>query len=206
MNKGKRTAQTTSEMVADIVENKERQISRTRGQGLYPKERNELVENTITRLVGLSFVQMSELATSEHISLSDITEVKKRTLIYLKACEVNAVFPSTSGLARCLGYSRQELDNWRTKHQGTETSRWLNSFADACAEILHQSALTKNTSEITTIFLSKSLYGMTETSHLVLEQGQGDIKPEINTETLRAEYEAYAREHNININYESEEN
>ena len=46
---------------------------------------------------------------------------------------------------------------------------------------------------------------MTETSHLVLEQGQGDIKPEINTETLRAEYEQYAREHGIEINYESED-
>ena len=205
MNKGKRTAQTTSEMVADIVTSKEKQMSRTRGQGLYPRERNELVENQITKLVGLSFDQMSEFALSEHISLSDITELKTRSLIYLKACEENAVFPSTSGLARCLGYSRQELDNWRTKHPGTETARWLNSFADVCAEVLHQAALTKNASEITTIFLSKSLYGMTETSHLVLEQGQ-EIKPEIDTDTLRAEYEAYAREHNININYESEEN
>ena len=122
MNKGKRTAQTTTEMVSDIVENKERQMSRTRGQGLYPKERNELVENTITRLVGLSFDQMSELATSEHISLTDITALKTRSLIYLKACEENAVFPSMLGLARSLGYSRQELINWQTKHQGTETA------------------------------------------------------------------------------------
>lgn len=205
MNKGKRTAQTTTEIVSDIVTSKEKQMSRTRGQGLYPRERNELVENQITKLVGLSFDQMSEFALSEHISLSDITELKTRSLIYLKACEENAVFPSMSGLARCLGYSRQELDNWRTKHPGTETARWLNSFADVCAEVLHQAALTKNASEITTIFLSKSLYGMTETSHLVLEQGQ-EIKPEIDTDTLRAEYEAYAREHNININYESEEN
>ena len=206
MNKGKRTAQTTNEIVTDIVASKEKQMSRTRGQGLYPRERNELVENQISKLVGLSFDQMSEFALSEHISLSDITELKTRSLIYLKACEENAVFPSTSGLARCLGYSRQELDNWRTRHQGTETARWLNSFADVCAEILHQAALTKNASEITTIFLSKSLYGMTETSHLVLEQGQGDIKPEINTDTLRAEYEQYARENGIEINYESEEN
>lgn len=205
MNKGKRTAQTTTEMVSDIVENKERQMSRARGQGLYPKERNELVENTITRLVGLSFDQMSELATSEHISLSDTAELKKRTLIYLKACEENAVFPSKSGLARCLGYSRRELDNWITQHQGTETARWLISFSDVCAEILHQAALTKNTSEITTIFLSKALYGMVETSNITLSQGQGDIKPEVNTDTLRAEYEQYAREQGININFESED-
>ena len=203
MNKGKRTAQTTTEMVSDIVENKERQISRTRGQGLYPKERNELVENTITRLVGLSFDQMSEFATSEHISLTDITALKTRSLIYLKACEENAVFPSMLGLARSLGYSRQELINWQTKHQGTETARWLNSFADVCAEILHQSALTKNTSEITTIFLSKSLYGMTETSELVVKASQGDVTPEINYDAIRAEYEQYAKENGIN--YESED-
>ena len=203
MNKGKRTAQTTTEMVSDIVENKERQMSRTRGQGLYPKERNELVENTITRLVGLSFDQMSELATSEHISLTDITALKTRSLIYLKACEENAVFPSMLGLARSLGYSRQELINWQTKHQGTETARWLNSFADVCAEILHQSALTKNTSEITTIFLSKSLYGMTETSELVVKASQGDVTPEINYDAIRAEYEQYAKENGIN--YESED-
>ena len=119
MNKGKHPAQTGDEIVSDLVTNKERQMSRTRGQGLYPRERNEQVENTITRLVGLSFAQMSELATSEHVSLTDIEELKKRTLIYLKACEENAVFPSKSGLARCLGYSRQEIDNWISKHQGT---------------------------------------------------------------------------------------
>ncbi len=204
MNKGKKPAQTTDEIVQDLAENKERQISRSRGQGLYPKERNEVVESTISKLVGMSFEQMCELATSEHISLNDITELKKRSLIYLKACEVNSVFPSLSGLARCLGYSRRELEIWRSKHQTSETAKWLDSFADVCAEILHQAALTKNASEITTIFLSKSLYGMTETSHLVLEQG-GEIKPEIDTETLRAEYEAYARENGININYESED-
>ena len=205
MNKGKNPAQTMAEISQDLAENKERQISRSRGQGLYPKERNEVVEATISKLVGMSFEQMADLATSEHISLSDINELKKRSLIYLKACEENSVFPSLSGLARCLGYSRRELEIWRTKHQNTETAKWLDSFADACAETLYQAALTKSTSEITTIFLSKALYGMTETSHLVLEQGQGDIKPEIDQDVLRAEYEQYAREHGIEIN-ESEDN
>ena len=206
MNKGKYPAQTTSEMVSDLVENKEKQMQRTRGRGLYPRERNEVVDETITRLVGMSFEQMADFATSERISLTDMSELKKRTLIYLKACEENAVFPSTSGLARTLGYSRQELEMWQTKHQGTEVSRWLNSFADACAETLHQAALTKHTSEITTIFLSKAVYGMTETSRLELTQGSNEIKPEINEDALRAEYEQYARKNGIDLNYESEEN
>lgn len=204
--KGKYPAQTGDEIVSDLVANKERQMSRSRGQGLYPKERNEMVDVNITRLVGMSFEQMSQFATSERISLSDIDELKKRTLIYLKACEENAVFPSISGLARTLGYSRQELISWQTNKQGTDVSRWLNSFSDMCAELLHQSALTKNTSEITTIFLSKALYGMRETSELVLSQGITDTKTEVNEDTLRAEYEAYARENGININYESEDN
>lgn len=204
--KGKYPAQTGDEIVSDLVANKERQMSRSRGQGLYPKERNEMVDVNITRLVGMSFEQMSQFATSERISLSDIDELKKRTLIYLKACEENAVFPSISGLARTLGYSRQELISWQTNKQGTDVSRWLNSFSDMCAELLHQSALTKNTSEITTIFLSKALYGMRETSELVLSQGITDTKTEVNEDTLRAEYEMYAREQGININYESEDN
>ena len=94
MNKGKNPAQSMQEISQDLAENKERQISRSRGQGLYPKERNEVVEATISKLVGMSFEQMCKLATSEHISLNDITEVKKRSLLYLKACEVNSVFPS----------------------------------------------------------------------------------------------------------------
>lgn len=204
MNKGKKPAQTTAEMVECLAENKERQISRSRGQGLYPKERNEVVESTISKLVGMSFEQMGNLATSENISLSDITEVKKRSLIFLKACEENSVFPSLSGLARCLGYSRRELEYWRSNHPNSETAKWLDSFVDVCAEILHQAALTKSTSEITTIFLSKALYGMTETSRLELSQVQGTIKPEIDTDALRAEYEQYARENNLN--YESEDN
>lgn len=205
MNKGKRTAQTTTEMVSDIVASKEKQMSRTRGQGLYPRERNEQVENTITKLVGMSFEEMSEFATSEHISLTDTDELKRRTLIYLKACELNAVFPSVLGLARALGYSRQELVNWQSKHPGTETARWLNVFSDMCADTLAQSALTKNTDGVVTIFLSKAVYGFVDTSNLVLTQGQNDIKPEVDTEALRVEYEQYAREQGININYESED-
>ena len=194
MNKGKKPAQTTDEMSLDLAENKERQISRSRGQALYPKERNEVVEATISRLVGMSFKQMGELATSEHISLSDVPELKKRSLIYLKACEVNSVFPSISGLARALGYSRRELENWRLNHKGTETAKWLDSFADVCAETLHQAALTKSTSEITTIFLSKALYGMTETQNLILTQGVSDTHEEVDVDVLRAEYEQYLRD------------
>lgn len=198
MNKGKKPAQTTAEIALDLAENKERQVSRSRGQGLYPKERNEVVEATISRLVGMSFEQMAKLATSEHISLSDTTELKKRSLIYLKACQDHCVFPSMAGLARCLGYSRRELEIWRTKHQNTDTAKWLDSFADACADNLHQAALTKSTSEITTIFLSKALYGMTETSRLELTQGMTETTHEINEEALRAEYEQYLREREDN--------
>lgn len=200
MNKGKKPAQTMAEISQDLAENKERQISRSRGQGLYPKERSEVVEATISKLVGMSFEQMCELATSEHIALSDTTELKKRSLIYLKACEENSVFPSMSGLARSLGYSRRELEIWRTKHQNSDTAKWLDSFADACAETLHQAALTKSTSEITTIFLSKALYGMTETQNLILTQGTYDSHEEIDMDTLRAEYEYYERRKEENNN------
>lgn len=200
MNKGKYPAQTGSEIVSDIVANKERQVSRSRGQGLYPRERNELVDETISRLVGLSFEQMSELATSEHIALSDVKELQKRSLIYIKACQENAVFPSMSGLARSIGYSRRELENWRTKHKGTETSKWLDSFADACAETLHQAALTKHTSEITTIFLSKALYGMTETQNVILSQGYNDSDGEIDVKALEEEYKHYLIEREANEN------
>lgn len=200
MNKGKKPAQTMAEISQDLAENKERQISRSRGQGLYPKERSEVVEATISKLVGMSFEQMCELATSEHIALSDTVELKKRSLIYLKACEENSVFPSMSGLARSLGYSRRELEIWRTKHQNSDTAKWLDSFADACAETLHQAALTKSTSEITTIFLSKALYGMTETQNLILTQGTYDSHEEIDMGALRAEYEYYERHKEENNN------
>lgn len=206
MRKGKNPAQTADEIVSDIVESKEKQLSRTRGNNLYPRERSEVTDETISRLVGMSFAQMGEFATSEHISLTDMTELKKRTLIYLKACEDNAVFPSISGLCRTLGYSRQEIENWRSKHPGTETARWLNSFADACMETLHQAALKKHASEITAIFLSKAVYGLTETSNLVLSQRQSETVPEIDEDALRAEYEMYARNNGINTNYESEDN
>lgn len=206
MRKGKNPAQTADEIVSDIVESKEKQLSRTRGNNLYPRERSEVADETISRLVGMSFEQMGEFATSEHISLTDMTELKKRTLIYLKACEVNAVFPSVSGLCRTLGYSRQEIENWRSKHQGTETARWLNSFADACMETLHQAALKKSASEITAIFLSKAVYGLTETSNLVLSQKLSETPQEIDEDALRAEYEMYARNNGININNESEDN
>lgn len=175
--KGKNEAQSVKEMLEEMTDKKERGLSVHRGQSLYKQQSGEYQEEKLKDLISLSLDELAEVATKEQISLNNTAEVKKRTVIYLRACQEAGTFPSIIGLARSMGYSRRALNYWREKYPQSDTGRWLDIVADMCADILSQSALKNNANSIVSIFLSKALYEMRETSELIVKPGS-DISPE----------------------------
>ena len=171
MIKGKNETQSFDEMLEDMTESKERSLSVTRGQSLYKQQSGEYQEEKLKDLLSLSLGELAEVATKEQISLSDTAEVKRRTIIYMRACLEAGPFPSLMGLARSLGYSRRALNYWRERYPQSDTGKWLDIVADMCADILGQQALKNNANNIMAIFLSKALYEMRETSELIVKPG-----------------------------------
>ena len=173
--KGHKEAQSLPEMIDTMNEAKEQGLSTRRGQSIYKKESGEYQEEKLRDLIGLNLNELGEVATKERIALEDVNEVKKRSVVYLRACQETGTFPSSLGLARSLGYSDRALRHWRSKQPNTETAQWLEIFNDMCADILSQSALKNNANNIMAIFLNKALYEMRETSELVVTPNQRDV-------------------------------
>lgn len=188
-NKGKREAQTFEEMLTDMEAAKEKGLSPVgSGQSIYKAKSGEYQEDKLRELVTISLNEMAEIATKERISLQDADEVKKRTVIYLRACVESGTFPSNLGLARSMGYSARALRQWVTQHSNTDTGRWLDLFSDMCADVISQSALKNNANSIVSIFLTKALYGYNETTNIVVGQAQLDDDEEYDVEKIRQQY------------------
>ena len=187
--KGHSEAQSLPEMLDTMSEAKEQALSTRRGQSIYKKESGEYQEEKLKDLIGLNLNELGEVATKERIALEDVNEVKKRSVVYLRACQETGTFPSSLGLARSLGYSDRALRHWRSKQPNTETAQWLEIFNDMCADILSQSALKNNANNIMAIFLNKALYEMRETSELVVTPNAREMDTvDYNTEDIRKRY------------------
>lgn len=169
---GKHEAQTIEEQLSMMETEKEKGISVRRGQSIYRPENAQYKKEELQRLLTVELTQLADFATNKQISLSDLKTVQERTVIYLRCCIEAGTFPSSQGLARALGYTDRSLRIWRSKHGNDPTARWLEAFADLCAETLHQSALNGNAQPIISIFLSKALYDMKEENHLILHDGR----------------------------------
>lgn len=190
MVKGEKEAQNMGEMIQDMNETKERELSPRRGQSIYKQQSGEYQEDKLRDLITASIDELSSVATKERISLNDIFEVKKRTILYLRACQETSTFPSIMGLARSMGYSRRALNYWRQRYPQSETGAWLDIVADLCSDILSQSALKNNANGIMAIFLNKALYEMRETSELIVKPSSMDIPgdTDFSAEDIRKRY------------------
>lgn len=160
-NKGKNMpAQTMDEMV------EEGQQKRKQSK-LYKAESAQFVDSQLSALIGKTSAELAEAATSEPVSLRDTAEVKKRTILYLKACEKAACFPSIVGLARSMGLSRQAVYDVIWRKSPAETAAWLELCRDTFSDILAESALRNNCNSIVSIFLQKAVYGLRESVEIV---------------------------------------
>ncbi len=160
-NHGKNTpAQDMGEMIESGRQ--QRQTSK-----LYKAQSAEFSEMRISELVSRTAAELSEAATKEPVSLASTDEVKRRTVLYLKACETAACFPSVSGLARSMGLSRQALYDCIWRHSPASTAQWLVLCQDAFSDILADAALKNDCNGIVSIFLQKAVYGLRESVEII---------------------------------------
>lgn len=168
MNVGGKDALTYEEMTQTQEQERERGLALTKGNSIYKQQAGEYKKSELSALISCETEKLVEASAKEKISLEDTEEVKRRTIVYLRACQETSTFPSALGLARSLGYSDRALRYWRSKQPNTPTAQWLEMFNDLCADILNQSALDNNANSIVAIFLNKAVYGFRETSELVV--------------------------------------
>lgn len=190
MNTGLNVAQSYEEMTNTMNEQKEVELASSRGVSNYRVQSGEYQEDKIRGILTADTRELAEIATKEKVSLEDVEEIKKRTFVYLRACEETATFPSNIGLAHSLGYTDRALRHWRNKKPNTETAQWLEMFNELCVDVLNQSALKNYSNSIVAIFMNKAHYGYRETNELVLTPNTQDIDDEtaISAEEIRKRY------------------
>lgn len=170
-NHGKNApAQTFTEMLVCGEERK-------RSSNLYKAQSAEFVDGELSALVAKTTKELVEMATAEPVSLSDTQEVKRRTVLYLRACEESSSFPSVAGLARSMGLSRQALYDCTWKNSPPDTARWLELCRDSFSDILAEAGLRNNCNGVVSIFLQKALYGLRESVEIVAKRDDGPMGP-----------------------------
>lgn len=157
-------------MVADGEEKK-------RNSKLYRAESAAFVDGELSTLIAKTAEELTTAATAEPISLSDTKEVKRRTVLYLRACEESSSFPSIAGMARSLGLSRQALYDCIWRNSPPETARWLELCRDSFSDILAEAGLRNNCNGVVSIFLQKALYGLRESIEVVAKRDDGPLGP-----------------------------
>ena len=176
MNHGRNLpAQSMDEMIESSRQ--QRQSSK-----LYKAQSAEFSEMRISELISRTAAQLADAATKEPVSLTDTDEVKRRTILYLKACEA-ACFPSINGLALSMGLTRQALYDVIWRHNPAATADWLELCRDSFSDILADASLKNDCNNITAIFLQKALYGLRETVEIVAKS-ENPVEEEINPEVL----------------------
>ncbi len=161
MNNAKYPAQTPEEMTQELT-------AKRATSKLYKAQSDTYKAEAVSALIDRAAAQLEESERRGRISFVDFNTVREQTFLYLKACETTGVFPSVSGLARSLGYSRHALYNEIDRRTTPATADLLESFRDLCSDILAQASLQNNANSIVSIFLQKALYNMRESVELVV--------------------------------------
>lgn len=161
MNYAKNPPQTPEEMKQELTA--KRQTSK-----LYKVAADEYKASAVGAIINQTAVQLEQSERKGQIALSDVEAVKKQTFEYLRACESTGVFPSMSGLARSLGYSRRAIYDLIDHRSVPAAADFLERVRDMFSEVLAQASLQNNCNSIVSIFLQKALYGMRESVELVV--------------------------------------
>ena len=94
----------------------------------------------------------------EKILLSDVDDVQRITVQYVKACARASSLPTMSGLAKALGHSRQALYDYRKRKPNSPTAEWLEEVSDSFGETMMNYALNGTVAAVPAIFVAKARY------------------------------------------------
>lgn len=161
MNYAKNPPQTPEEMKQELTA--KRQTSK-----LYKVQADEYKASAVGAIINQTAAQLEQSERKGQIALSDVEAVKQQTFEYLRVCESSGTFPSMSGLARSLGYSRRAIYDLIDRRHVPATADFLERCRDSFSDILAQASLQNNCNSIVSIFLQKAIYGMRETVELAI--------------------------------------
>ena len=190
MNKGKNTPMTDEEMREEMLKSKEKGLSTKRGISVYKQQAGEYVDDKTREITSVQRQLFETSLESQRVSLNDVETLKSRMLAYLRACEDTATFPNSLGFARSIGYTDRALRVWRAKKPDSETGRLLEMFNDLCADVLNQSALRNNANSVFSIFISKALYGLRDSTEVIITPRTDDLagESEYSVDEIRRRY------------------
>jgi len=176
-------------MRENMLESKERGLTQKKGVSVYKVQAGEYTDDKTRELVSVQRQSFETSISNQRVSLNDTEVLKCRMLAYLQACEDTATFPSSLGFARSIGYTDRALRVWRTNKPDSETARLLGMFNDLCADVLGQSALRNNANSIFSIFISKALYGLRDSTEIVVTpQNNFASESEYSADEIRRRY------------------
>ena len=199
MKTGKQLSMSIDEMSTDMISKKEENLSNNRESNCYKVVADKHKQSKLKELLYCKLPQAVDFAEKKRISLEDIEELQARTIIYLRLCAETGTFPSSSGLARSIGYTDHTFRNWRNYKPDTPTGQWLQMFNEMCGEILYESALTNNVNPTYAMFVNKSLRGYIDRSELLLTPNTPPPSEEeiYSAEDIRKRYLPHDGEKNI---------
>lgn len=112
------------------------------------------------KLAELITASVKELADAAEaigtVSLSDAQTVKKRTLLYVRACADSGSLPTFSGLLRSFGMTARAGYEYIQRNPDSQTGKWLEMYRDYCADLLADAALRGMTHPVFSIFVEKA--------------------------------------------------
>ena len=182
----RRAGQTVEEMACQMEASKA-------GNKMYRKTYGEVASELKSEALSAALEQqmylMGVAADRGRVNLDDLEELKAATEIYLKSCQISGTFPTFLAYSASLGYSRQAVYAYISRHT-TKTAEFLDNLRSSFAAIVAEMGLKRACSEALAIFLLKnSGQGLADRTEIDLAAHQeSPLGEKISTEELKRKY------------------
>ena len=155
----------------------------------YGEVASELKSEALSAALEQQMYLMGVAADRGRVNLDDLEELKAATEIYLKSCQISGTFPTFLAYSASLGYSRQAVYAYISRHT-TKTAEFLDNLRSSFAAIVAEMGLKRACSEALAIFLLKnSGQGLTDKTELDISAHQeSPLGEKISTEELKRKY------------------
>ena len=163
------------------------------GNRLYRKTYGEVASELKSEALSAALEQqlflMNVAADRGRVNLDDLEELKAATEIYLKSCQLSGTFPTFLAYSASLGYSRQAVYAYISRHT-TKTAEFLDNLRSSFAAIVAEMGLKRACSEALAIFLLKnSGQGLADRTEIDLAAHQeSPLGEKVSTEELKRKY------------------
>ena len=164
-----------------------------RTKDIYKVQAEQFKAEQLSQDIGRAVYALSQPeAEAGRVDFSNVEDVRRRIVDYLKACQLSGTYPSVQGLASFgFGISRQALNQWlrRDKNSGSEVAQLIGRATDMFADILTNQSLHNNANGIQALFQLKNNHAFADRVEVepIIEKDEDDIG-HWTAERIRAQY------------------